>query len=163
MKKSISLIGMAGAGKSSIGKKLASHLDFDFVDSDQLIEAGQNKSLQEILVTKGIERFKKLEEAALMSVEFNQTILATGGSAIFSKNAMSHIKQNSLIIYIEVPFQKILDRVKNFSERGFIKKPSQSIYDAFKDREKLYKKFADRVVKNSDDIESCFQKILYLL
>ena len=95
MKKSISLIGIAGAGKSSIGKKLANYLKFDLIDSDQLIEANQNKSLQEILVENGIKEFKKIEEAAILSVEFNQTVLATGGSAIFSKKAMNYIKSNS--------------------------------------------------------------------
>ena len=85
---------MAGAGKSSIGKKLAKHLDFCFVDSDKLIEFNQNKSLQEILVQSGVKGFKKFEESALLSIELNKTILATGGSAIFSKNAMNYIKEN---------------------------------------------------------------------
>ena len=160
MKKSISLIGMAGAGKSSIGKKLAKHLELDFIDSDLLIEASQKKSLQEVLVENGVEKFKKLEEAALLSVVFNKIILATGGSAIFSKDAMSYIKTNSSVIYIEVPFENILDRVQNFNERGFIKDPSQSIYSAFKDREILYKKSADHIVQNSGEIQSCFQQIL---
>ena len=85
---------MAGAGKSSIGKKLANYLKFDLIDSDLLIEADWNKSLQEILVETGIQEFKKIEEAAILSVEFNQTVLATGGSAIFSKKAMNFIKSN---------------------------------------------------------------------
>ena len=80
---------MAGAGKSSIGKKLANYLMFDLIDSDHLIEKNQNKSLQEVLVENGIQRFKEIEEAAILSVEFNQTVLATGGSAIFSKKAMN--------------------------------------------------------------------------
>ena len=83
---------MAGAGKSSIGKKLANYLKFDLIDSDKLIEAHQKKSLQEVLIENGIQEFKKIEEAAILSVEFNQTILATGGSAIFSKKAMNFIK-----------------------------------------------------------------------
>ena len=66
---------MAGAGKSSLGKELAKHLDFNFIDSDKLIETIKNKPLQEILDENGIERFKKIEEAALLSVEFNKTIL----------------------------------------------------------------------------------------
>ena len=69
---------MAGAGKSSLGKELAKHFDFNFIDSDKLIETTKNKPLQEILDENGIERFKKIEEAALLSVEFNKTILATG-------------------------------------------------------------------------------------
>ena len=90
---------MAGAGKSSIGRKLANYLKFDLIDSDKLIETNQNKSLQEVLVENGIQKFKKIEEAAILSIEFNKTVSATGGSVIFSKKAMSHIKSNSSVIY----------------------------------------------------------------
>ena len=113
-KKSISLIGMAGAGKSSIGKKLANFLEFDLIDSDQLIETNQKKFLQEVLVDNGIQEFKKIEESAILSVEFNQTLLATGGSAIFSKKAMNHIKSNSSVIFLEVSFEDIMDRIPDF-------------------------------------------------
>ena len=163
MKKSISLIGMAGAGKSSIGKMLANYLKFELVDSDQLIESNQNKSLQEILVENGIQEFKKIEEAAILSVEFNQTVLATGGSAIFSKKAMSHIKTNSSVIYLEVSFEDIMDRVPDFSNRGFIKEPDQTMEHAFHERENKYREFADYTVTNNEGLESCFNKILSVI
>jgi shikimate kinase len=163
MKKSISLIGMAGAGKSSIGKKLANYLKFELVDSDLLIEANQNKSLQEVLVENGIQEFKKIEEAAILSVEFNQTILATGGSTIFSKKAMNHIKSNSSVIYLEVSFEDIMDRVPDFSNRGFIKRADQTMEYAFNERENIYREFADYIVTNNEDLESCFNKILSVI
>ena len=154
---------MAGAGKSSIGKKLANYLKFDLIDSDQLIEADWNKSLQEILVETGIQEFKKIEEAAILSVEFNQTVLATGGSAIFSKKAMNHIKSNSLVIYLEVSFKDIMDRIPDFSNRGFIKEANQTMEHAFNEREIIYREFADHIVRNNDGIESCFNKILNVI
>ena len=154
---------MAGAGKSSLGKKLAKHFDFNFIDSDKLIETIANKSLQEILDESGIEEFKKIEEAALLSVKFNQIILATGGSAIFSKDAMSYIKNNSSVIYIEVSFEEILDRISNFSDRGFLKKSNQTIQEAFIERESLYKHYADYVVVNNTSLEKCLSEILYLI
>ena len=163
MKKSISLIGMAGAGKSSIGVKLANHLKFDFVDSDELIETNQNKSLQEVLFDNGIQEFKKIEEAAILSVEFNQIILATGGSAIFCKNAMNHIKSNSSVIYLEVSFENIMDRIPDFSNRGFIKEADQTMEDAFNERESIYREFADHIVTNNEGLESCFNKILNVI
>ena len=163
MKKSISLIGMAGAGKSSIGKKLANYLKFDLIDSDQLIEANQNKSLQEILVDNGIKEFKKIEEAAILSVDFNQTVLATGGSAIFSKKAMNYIKSNSSVIYLEVTFEDIMDRIPDFSNRGFIKEANQTMKHAFNEREILYRDFADHIVTNNEGLESCFNKILNII
>ena len=154
---------MAGAGKSSLGKKLAKHFDFNFIDSDKLIETVENKSLQEILDNRGIEKFKRIEEAALLSVKFNQTILATGGSAIFSKDAMSYIKNNSSVIYIEVCFEKILDRISNFSDRGFVKASHQTIQQAFNERVYVYRDFADHIVTNNADLESCFKKILRII
>ena len=154
---------MAGAGKSSIGKKLANYLKFDLIDSDQLIEANQNKSLQEILVENGIQEFKKIEEAAILSVEFNQTVLATGGSAIFSKKAMNHIKSNSSVIYLEVSFEDIMDRVPDFSNRGFIKEADQTMEYAFNERENIYREFADYIVTNNEGLESCFNKILSVI
>ncbi len=154
---------MAGAGKSSIGKKLANYLKFELVDSDLLIEANQNKSLQEVLVENGIQEFKKIEEAAILSVEFNQTILATGGSTIFSKKAMNHIKSNSSVIYLEVSFEDIMDRVPDFSNRGFIKRADQTMEYAFNERENIYREFADYIVTNNEDLESCFNKILSVI
>ena len=163
MKESISLIGMAGAGKSSIGKKLANNLDFDFIDSDALIESNQNKSLQEVLVDNGVHEFKKIEEAAILSIEFNQTVLATGGSAIFSDKAMNHIKSNSLVIFLEVSFEDIMDRIPDFSNRGFIKEDDQTMKHAFDERESIYREFADHIVPNNEGLESCFNKILRII
>ena len=154
---------MAGAGKSSIGKKLANYLMFDLIDSDHLIEKNQNKSLQEVLVENGIQRFKEIEEAAILSVEFNQTVLATGGSAIFSKKAMNYIAGNSLVIYLEVSFEDIMDRIPDFSNRGFIKEADQTIKQAFNERENIYRKFADHIVTNNEGLESCFEKILRII
>ena len=139
MKKSISLVGMAGAGKSSIGKKLADYLGFSFIDSDLLIEAEHQESLQRVLDKFGKENFLKTEEKALLSIEFNNTVLATGGSAIFSKLAMDYISNRSSIIFIDTPYNKIVERVSNFSERGFLKSSDQTIQEAFVERQSLYK------------------------
>ena len=154
---------MAGAGKSSIGKKLANYLKFELIDSDQLIEANHNKSLQEVLVENGIQEFKKIEEEAILSVEFNQTVLATGGSAIFSKKAMNFIKSNSSVIYLEVSFEDIMDRIPDFSNRGFIKEADQTMEHAFNERESIYRECADYIVTNNEDLESCFNKILRVI
>ena len=163
IKKSISLIGMAGAGKSTIGRKLANFLKFDLIDSDQLIETNQKKFLQEVLVDNGIQEFKKIEESAILSVKFNQIVLATGGSAIFSKKAMNHIKSNSSVIYLEVSFEDIMSRIPDFSNRGFIKEANQTMKQAFNERESIYRVFADHIVTNNKDLESCFNKILKVI
>ena len=163
MKNSISLIGMAGAGKTSVGKELARTLGFSFIDSDALIEKQHGKSLQNILDDEGYIKLREIENIALKSIQFNETILSTGGSAVYSDEAMEHIQQNSKVIFLEVPFSQILERVPSFLDRGFAKATNQSVKDAFVERQELYKKYSDSVVSNTKDLNSCVYKILELL
>lgn len=163
MKNSISLIGMAGAGKTSVGKELARTLGFSFIDSDALIEKQHGKSLQNILNDEGYIKLREIENIALKSIQFNETILSTGGSAVYSDEAMEHIQQNSKVIFLEVPFSQILERVPSFLDRGFAKAPNQSVENAFGERQELYKKYSDSVVSNTKDLNSCVSKILELL
>ena len=163
MKKSISLVGMAGAGKSSIGKKLADRLGFSLIDSDLIIETEYRESLQQVLDRFGKEEFLKIEEKVLISIEFKNTVLATGGSAIFSELAMDYLRRRSSIIFVEVSYDKIIERVSNFSERGFLKRSNQTIKEAFIERELLYKQYADYVVVNDASQEKCLKKILDLI
>ena len=163
MKNSISLIGMAGAGKTSVGKELARTLGFSFIDSDALIEKQHGKSLQNILDDEGYIKLREIENIALKSIQFNKTILSTGGSAVYSDEAMEHIQQNSKVIFLEVPFSQILERVPSFLDRGFAKATNQSVENAFGERQELYKKYSDSVVSNTKDLNSCVSKILELL
>ena len=94
---------------------------------------------------------------------YKRQVLATGGSAIFSKKAMNHIKSNSSVIYLEVSFEDIIDRVPDFSNRGFIKEPDQTMEHAFHERENKYREFADYIVTNNEGLESCFNKILSVI
>ena len=163
MKTSISLIGMAGAGKSSIGEELAKSLNLEFVDSDLVIEQKYGKSLQDILSQNGHERFKEIEEESLLSVNFQEIVLATGGSAVFSKKGMQFIKENSIVIYLDATYQDITERVSNFSERGLIKRSDQTVEEAHKERKELYKQFADHTIRNDETIDSCVNEILELI
>tara|TARA_Y100000748_G_scaffold252035_1_gene217328 strand:- start:112 stop:606 length:495 start_codon:yes stop_codon:yes gene_type:complete len=162
MKNSISLIGMAGAGKTSIGKALSLELGYEFLDTDKIIEISYGKS-KDIIDYEGKDRFRAIEEEVLLSTNFDHTLLATGGSAVFSPLAMEHIRDNSDVIYLEVSFENISERVLDFVERGFIKESSQSIEEAYMERLVLYKKYADYSVTNNGSMEDCIQKILSLL
>ena len=162
-KDSISLIGMAGAGKSSVGKELAKVLDFKLIDSDALIEKKYNQNLQKILDEQGYIGLREVENLVIKNIHFDNIILSTGGSAVYSNEAMQHITQNSMVIFLEVPFEQILERVPSFLDRGFAKAPSQSIEDAFAERQELYKKYSQYTVCNTEDINSCIVKILELL
>ena len=140
MNNSISLIGMAGAGKSSVGLELSKQLNLQFIDSDLLIEAKFNQTLQNILDDSGYLKLRDIEEETILSIELSNSVLATGGSAVYSASAMQYLKQNSLVIYLEVPFNEILQRVPSFLDRGFAKEPNQSIENAFQERQELYKR-----------------------
>jgi len=163
MNNSISLIGMAGAGKSSVGLELAKQLNLQFIDSDALIEAKFNQTLQNILDDSGYLKLRDIEEETILSIELANSIVATGGSAVYSARAMQYLKKNSLVIYLEVPFDQILQRVPSFLDRGFAKEPNQSIEDAFQERQALYVESAHHVILNADDLSSCITKILSLL
>ena len=154
---------MAGAGKSTVGKELAKILNFRFIDSDTLIEEQHGKSLQKILDDEGYMKLRGIENLVLKKLHLNETILSTGGSAVYSHEAMNHIQQYSTVIFLDVPFSQILDRVPSFLDRGFAKAPSQSIEDAFKERQELYKKYAHHIVSNTRDLHSCVSKIVELL
>jgi len=163
MKNSISLIGMAGAGKSTVGRELANILNFRLIDSDVLIEEQQGKSLQKILDDEGYIKLREIENSVLKNLHFKEIILSTGGSAVYSDEAMKHIQQNSKVIFLDVSFNKILERVPSFHDRGFAKAPSQSIEDAFEERQELYNKYSHHIVSNTEDLHSCVSRIVELL
>ena len=163
MYSSITLIGMAGAGKTSIGKVLSSRLEKRFIDSDHKIERELSMTLQDILSKKGKAKFLEIEQQLILDLKFDEIILATGGSVIFSEEAMNHICRNSLVLYLKVRFEKIQERVRNFDNRGFIKDSDQTFEQAFRSREHLYEKYADHIICNEDSPEVCIQKIEELL
>ena len=153
---------MAGAGKTSVGKALSLELGYEFLDTDKIIEISYGKS-KDIIDSEGKDRFRAIEEEVLLSTKFKNTLLATGGSAVFSPQAMEHIRDNSDIIYLEVSFENILERVLDFEERGFIKESHQSIKEAYEERLVLYEKYADYSLTNNDSVEACVQEIIALL
>ena len=162
MNKSITLIGMAGAGKTTVGKRLAKLLNFNFIDGDIKIEEKINQTIQNYLDQNGRKAFTEIEEEVLLSVNFNQTILATGGSAVLSDTAMNFLRENSEVIYLEVSYETISERIFNLSERGVVRGPGQSLLETYNERLELYKRYADHVVINNGDTDSCLKEILNL-
>ena len=163
MDKSITLIGMAGAGKSTIGIKLAKLLEFNFLDGDTMIEEKINQSIQSFLDHHGGKEFTKIEEEILLSIDLNKTVLATGGSAVLSDTAMNFLKKESEVIFLDVSYKNISERILNLSERGLVRESNQSLQDTYNQRLNLYKKYADHVVINDGDINSCLKKLGLLL
>ena len=163
MNKSITLIGMAGAGKSTIGRKLAELLEFNFLDGDAMIEEKINQSIQSFLDQHGGKEFTKIEEEVLLSIDLNKTILATGGSAVLSDAAMNFLKKESEVIFLDVSYENISERILNLSERGVVRGANQSLQDTYNERLNLYQKYADHVVINDGDADSCLKRLGLLL
>ena len=153
---------MAGAGKTSVGKALSLELGYEFLDTDKMIETSYGKS-KDIIDSEGKDRFRVIEEEVLLSINFKNTLLATGGSAVFSPLAMEHLRDNSDVMYLEVSFENISERVLDFKERGFIKESHQSVEEAYMERLALYEKYADYSVTNNGSIQDCIKKIVSLL
>jgi len=154
---------MAGAGKSTIGIKLANLLKFNFLDGDAIIEERINQSIQSYLDQHGGKEFTKIEEEVLLSISLDKTVLATGGSAVLSDAAMNFLKKESEVIFLDVSYENISERILNLSERGLVRGPNQSLQDTYNERLSLYKKYADHTVINDGDVDSCLKQLLVLL
>lgn len=142
-KDNIILIGMPGAGKSTVGVVLAKKLGYAFVDSDLLIQSREGRLLHEIISERGAEGFWKVEEAVNVSIETHRCVIATGGSAVYGANAMEHFKQTGSIIYLKLSCNAIADRLGDLNERGVTMKDGQGLPELYAERVPLYEKYAD--------------------
>ena len=126
--KNIILIGMPGAGKSTVGVLLAKSMGYDFVDADLVIQKQQGTKLQNIIDERGLDGFKQAEEQALLSINDKKAIIATGGSAVFSTAGMAHLKENGICVYLRVDEQE---------------RPGETVAEIIAEREVYYNRYAD--------------------
>jgi shikimate kinase len=142
--RSIALIGMPGAGKSTIGKLLAKSLGWEFVDTDDRIKLQAGLCLQDILNQSGYLYLRELEEKLLSKMQIrSRTVVATGGSIVYSQNAMRHISKATIIVYMRVPVPILLNRIDNLDNRGIASQPNQTFEDLYTERNLLYQKYSD--------------------
>lgn len=146
MLSNLTLIGMPGAGKSTIGIILAKNLSLGFIDTDVLIQINQGKSLQQILDESGHLALRAIEEEEICKLNVNRHVIATGGSAACSERAMAHLGSMSTIIFLEVSFEEITRRIRNFETRGIAKGPHQTFQDLFVERQILYRRYAQLTI-----------------
>ena len=149
MKKNLLLIGMPGSGKSTLAKKIAQKYFFDFIDTDQLIEEKQQKTLQSIINTYGLDKAQQIEEQTLKNLHKQGCVISTGGSAIYYHQAMLHLKKQSVIFFLDVSLNKLLKRIHNLGNRGIIMEKTQTFEDLFIQRHKLYTKYTDFTIDNN--------------
>lgn len=160
-KDNIVLIGMPGAGKSTAGVILAKILGYTFIDSDILIQEKTGKLLKEIIAENGDSGFLEMENKVNASINVHRCVIATGGSVIYEKEAMEHLKSIGTVIYLAVPYKVLNHRLSNLAARGVILKPKQTLMDLYEERTVLYEKYADLTIdEKSMDIESTIEQIL---
>ena len=149
MLSNLTLIGMPGAGKSTIGIILAKNLSLGFIDTDVLIQINQGKSLQQILDESGHLALRAIEEEEICKLNVNRHVIATGGSAAYSTRAMEHLKREGICVFLHVDLPTLNKRIRNYETRGLAKRPDQSFQDLFDERLGLYRRHADITISAS--------------
>lgn len=142
-RKSIILIGMPGAGKSTIGVLLAKELGLGFTDTDVTIQVKQEKTLQQILDQSDYLNLRAIEEDVLLTTDITNKVVATGGSAVYSEAGMQRLRECGISVFLDVPLEELKQRIHNYEQRGIARRPEQSFAELFTERSALYTKFAD--------------------
>ncbi len=139
----IALIGMPAVGKSTVGNLLAQSMNYEFVDSDDIIQEKEQKSLSQIISEKGLSQFLKIEESYILSIVCNNHVIATGGSVIYRKKAMAHLKNISKVIYLSIGLNTLVSRLGDMASRGVAIAPGRTIEDLYNERTLLYDHYSD--------------------
>ena len=146
----VSIIGMPGAGKSTIGVLLAKRLGLNFVDTDLLIQVQRGEPLQDTVDALGFEAFCALEESVLLDMELARYLVATGGSVVYSDRAMARLREAGPVVYLEVPLATLRERVRAQPDRGIAFAPGQGLDEVYRERKPLYEQFADITIACDD-------------
>lgn len=158
------LIGMPGAGKSTIGVLLAKALGLSFLDTDVFLQAAHGKSLHELIDQIGLAGFCKIEQAYLEALDLRRTVIATGGSAVYYPSAMQHLNKHGIEVYLQVPLEILKERVSDMAGRGVVIEPGQTLDTLYEKRVPLYEQYADITVDLTGlSHEQAIEKILPLL
>ena len=140
--RNIILIGMPGAGKSTVGVVLAKRLGYAFVDSDLVIQEKYGRLLQDLIEEYGTEGFRELENEVNSGIDVQRSVIATGGSAVYGREAMEHFRKIGTVVYLKLPYAEIAERVGDLNARGVSMVPGQTLEDLYKERTPLYEKYA---------------------
>ena len=158
--KNIVLIGMPGAGKSTIGVVLAKILGYEFIDSDLLIQKQEGKVLHELIDLYGTDGFIAIENQVNRDIRAQHSVISTGGSVVYGAQAMEALGQNGWIVYIQLSYDALKERLGDLGQRGVVLKDGATLLDLYRERCPLYEKYADLTV-NVDGltIEGAIEKM----
>lgn len=162
-KDNIVLIGMPGVGKSTIGVVLAKVLGYQFVDADLVIQEKEGKLLCEIIEEVGADGFIEVENRINSQIKAHHAIIATGGSVVYGREAMEHLRQIGTVIYLKLPYEELNRRLRDIKGRGVVLKDGQTLRDLYEERVPLYEKYADITVDEHQlTVEETIEKIMGL-
>ncbi len=156
----IILIGMPSCGKSTVGVVLAKAIGYRFVDSDLVIQERTGRLLSEIIDEEGLNRFNEIENRINASLDYHKTVIATGGSVIYGKEAMEHLRSIGRVVYLKLSYETLCDRIGDLTARGVAIKEGQSFEELMKEREPLYEEYAELTV-DADDLS--IREVVHLL
>lgn len=152
MKNNVVLIGMPGAGKSTVGVVLAKKLGYRFVDSDLVIQEQYGKLLHELIEENGVEGFWEIENEVNASLDTQKSVIATGGSVIYGTEAMEHLREIGKVVYLKLPYEEVAERLGDLNARGVTLMPGQTLMDLYEERTPLYEKYAHIVIECSSKL-----------
>lgn len=144
--KNIILTGMPGSGKSTVGVVLAKKLGYRFIDSDLVIQERCGKLLHQLIEERGEAGFLVLENEINASILADGAVIATGGSAVYGKEAMTHFKEMGQVVYLELDYEELKERLGDLHERGVVLKEGMTLRELYEERTPLYEKYADLVI-----------------
>ncbi|WP_319530692.1 homoserine kinase [uncultured Cohaesibacter sp.] len=142
----VTLIGMAGAGKSTLGRLLARAIGWAQLDTDQLLEAFFGTRLQDVFDTLGREAFVAAEELVVARLRVAHCVVSTGGSVIYGDEAVAQLKRLGPVVFLRAGLDAISARVGAGRDRGLAIAPGQTVQDLYAERLPLYEAAADFTV-----------------
>ena len=159
--KNIVLIGMPGVGKSTAGVVLAKVLGYEFIDADLIIQQQEGKLLREIIAEVGTDGFIEVENRVNSQIEVEKSVIATGGSVVYGKEAMQHLREIGTVVYLKVSYDILEKRLHDIKGRGVVLKDGQTLKDLYEERVPLYEKYADITVEEYGlNVEETIEKLV---
>ena len=160
-KDNIILVGMPASGKSTVGVILAKILGYNFIDSDIVIQEKEGRKLSEIIESEGVDGFIEIENKINAGIEAEKTVISTGGSVVYGKEAMEHYKNIGKVVYLKVSMEVLNKRLKDVKQRGVVMREGQSLVSLFNERSALYEKYADLTIdEKSSTLEEVVAELL---
>ena len=160
-KSNIILIGMPGSGKSTCGVICAKVMLKNFFDTDLLLQGLEQSRLQDLIDNKGVDYFYDAEERAILSLDIRATVIATGGSVIYSDKAMQHLRSLGKVVYLRLRYDTMMQRIHNFTTRGIVVREGSTYRDMYHERVPLYEKYADVVIDcDENTVEETVERIV---